>query len=133
MSYITQIKRHVLTYTILVWNKLFEISEKSIDDPVSAYIMLKSLLPLLPERVVKKVNPLITEFERKMCMSKKVINLYLKDSFSSKLVFNSHVKKEVRSFVHSVLYIISSELEDMNLKYQIENIPVGGEGTTYIS
>jgi hypothetical protein len=125
MSYITEIKRHVLTYTILVWNKLFEIADKSRDDPFEAYEMLKSLLPLLPQRVIEKVNPLINEFESNMCMSKKVVSKSLKDSISSNLVFSRYARKTVKSFIHNVLYIISSELEKMGLKYETQLVEAG--------
>jgi hypothetical protein len=127
MSYITEIKRHVLTYTLLVWNSLFEISRVNNEDPVKAYRMLNNLIPLLPKKVIDAVVPLINVFEKRITKEKKKLRELYRDSVSSDLVFTNYMRSELSRFIRELLYVISVKMEELGLKYQVEAIPVGGE------
>ena len=123
MSYSVEIKRHVLTYTILVWNSLFEISRVNDVDPVKAYRMLSNLIPLLPAKVINSVLPLMNNFEKRVHEERKVLKRSLKDSVSTYLIFSKYMRSEVSKFIKEVLMLISLKMEELGLKYQVETIP----------
>ena len=122
------IKRYVPSYTILVWNSLFEISRLCIEDPIKAYDTLLMVIPLLPNKVVEEVEPKVRLFEARLNNIRNVVEReYGMDSITTKIIFNSYVKKMMKRFVKHALKLISKKMEEMRLKYQTELIEIGGE------
>jgi hypothetical protein len=84
--------------------------------------MLKALIPLLPNKVMDSVEPLIKKFEKELSSMRKSLNEELRDSVSTKYVLYTYAKPKLRTFIRNIIRLISRELEALKLKYQAEFI-----------
>jgi len=112
-------------YTSLVWKSLFEISLTTLEDPIKAYMKLESLIPLLPNKIIDEVDPLITEFKKKLVKKRKELKEQYSDSLSTHFLFIKYARKEINEFVLKVLELISRRMEELGLMYQVEKLYEG--------
>lgn len=115
------IRRH-LSYGVMVWERLFEISGRLASDPFGAYAMLKSFIPLLPTRIQEKVKTILQRLAEESVHIKTYLYEETKDVTAAELEYVDVMRQVLRTYVEEALTVISEELEKIGLMYQQEQL-----------